>query len=348
MSVPAPSDIPPSATTVDPDVPATVGTPAPQPLEPEFETRRRRWPRVVAVLAFVSIGLLVGGFFYGQWAWGRVEKVEIASLGGPSGSGTNYLIVGTDSREGLEPDTTNSEVIFGEGAAGMRSDTVVVLHVGDQSAMMAIPRDLLVTVPATGEEGRINAALRSGPDALVETVESTLGLSIDHYMEVDFAGFLDLVDAVGGVDIEFPYPASDEKSGLLIAEAGVHRLNSDEALAYVRSRSYTESRDGSEVVDGSADLGRVERQQAFLRSLFGRMGRARNPLTLNKMLLALGENVVVDSSMSFFDALGMARKLSGLSPETLVLPTTPHTTTGGAAVLLLNEDEADPILGRFR
>jgi len=277
-----------------------------------------------------------------------VEKVNIASLDGGSGSGTNYLIVGTDSRDGVADDAENAEVIFGEGVGGTRSDTVVVLHVGEQNAMMAIPRDLLVTVPATGEEGRINAALRSGPDALVETVETTLDISIDHYMEVDFAGFLDLVDAVGGVDIEFPFPAYDQKSGLMIEEPGIHRLDSPEALAYVRSRTYTEIQDGQEVVDGTADLGRIERQQHFLRSLFGRMGRARNPLTLNKMLFALGDNVVVDSGMSMFDALSLARKLSGLSPETLVLPVMPHTTTGGAAVLLLVEDATEPVLSRFR
>ncbi len=346
FDVPAPTGVvSPPATPAEPAAtPPAQQEPAPTPPA----RRRRRWPKVIAATLAALVFLTILGFFYAQWAWGRIERVDTPSLADTTGAGTNYLIIGSDSREGVDEDNPNAGVIFGEGDGGTRTDTVVLLHIGEQNAMMAIPRDLLVTNAATGEEGRINAAIQSSPDALIQTVQQTLGVPVHHFMEVDFAGFLELVDAVGGVDIEFEFPAFDEKSGLSIPEPGVHRLDSDEALAYVRSRTYTEVRDGEEIVDGTADLGRVERQQEFLRSLFGSMGSTRNPLKLNRMMLALTDHMTVDESMSFWDAFGLARKLGGLTPETLVLPTSAHRTGGGASVLLLQESAAQPVLDRFR
>ena len=266
-----------------------------------------------------------------------------------SGGGTNYLIVGTDSREGVATDVENAEVIFGEGIGGQRTDTIAVLHLGEGGArLLAIPRDLYVPIDG-GAQQRINSAFHAGgPPALVRTVRDALAIPIDHYLEVDFAGFLGLVDALGGVTIDFEHPARDPKSGLDVPQAGPVELDAAEALAYVRSRSYIEIVDGREVRDGTADLGRVQRQQKFMAAIFDELGSTLNPFTLLRILDGVSGNIRVDDGMSFGDAMGLGLDLRGLSPEVATVPTSPTTTSSGAAVLLLRAGEAEAVLADFR
>ncbi len=279
-----------------------------------------------------------------------IERIDMGDALATDGSGTNYLLVGTDSREGVDRDNPNAGVIFGDGVSGERTDTMVILHVGDggENLMMAVPRDLFVTIDPTGEEQRVNAAIQEGPDALVRTIAGNLEIPIHHYIEVDFAGFLGVVDAIGGVVVDFPHPAIDTASGLFIPEAGPQRLDSDQALAYVRSRHYTEVIDGETVTDPTADLGRVSRQQDFLRTVFADVGSARNPLTVNRVVSAVSGNVRIDDDLGFLGLVNLARRIGGLNPETIVLPVSNGTTSGGASVLFLQSDEAQPILDRLR
>ena len=337
-------------------VPAGIPEPAPPtttppgvPPEPSRPRSRRRWPRVLAAVMWV---LLLGGIglaLFTWQMWGDVERVELSGVIEGSDGGTNYLIVGTDSRSGVDTDVENAEVIFGEGLGGARTDTIAVLHVdGDGSRLLAIPRDLYVDVPGRGES-RINAAFNDGPDVLIRTVQDELGIGIDHYLEVDFAGFLGLVDALGGVTIEIPYPARDERSGLDLPEAGSVELDAATPLAYVRSRNYTELReDGQWHTDPTADLGRVQRQQKFLAAVFGELGSTYNPVTMVGVVRGVKDNVRVDDTMSFTDAAALGLRLRGLSPDATTLPTTPFRTPGGAAVLLLDRAAADPLLLEFR
>jgi LCP family protein required for cell wall assembly len=311
--------------------------------------RRRRWPWI-AGLTVASAVLVFLGFFVVAWTtWGSVDKVDMEGSLGGAGRGTNYLLVGTDSREGVDPDVENSDVIFGEDVAGQRTDTIAVLHLGEGGArLLAIPRDLYVPIDG-GAEQRINAAFSSGgPPALVRTVRNVLDIPIDHYLEVDFAGFLGLVKAVGGVTIDFEHPAFDQKSGLSVPEAGSVELDAPAALAYVRSRSYVEVIDGNEVRDGTADLGRVKRQQKFMAAVFDEIGGTINPLTMLRILDGVSGNIRVDDGMSFRHALGLGLDLRGLSPEVATIPTTPTTTSGGAAVLLIRPAEAEAILADYR
>lgn len=283
------------------------------------------------------------------WRYRSVDRISLGDALASGGSGgTNYLIVGTDSREGVDPGNPNAGVIFGDGVSGERTDTLVVLHVGGGgNAMLPVPRDLFVTVSGTGDQQRINAAIQQGPATLVATVQDTFGIPIHHYVEVDFAGFLGIVDAIGGVVVDFPNPAFDTHSGLSIPEAGPQRLDSDQALAFVRSRHYTEIIGGAEVTDPTADLGRIARQQDFLRTLFQDVGSTRNPLALNRVVASFTENVRVDDQLGFLDLVGLARRLGGLDPETLVLPVRPGNVDG-ASVLFLQEAEAEPVLARLR
>ena len=166
-----------------------------------------------------------------------------------------------NSTEMLATRFPNAEVI-GEDTGSARTDTLVILHTGpDGNIMLPLPRDLFIPIVGTKGRDRINTAIQGGPVRLIQTVEQSLGIPVHHYIEMDFVGFLELVDAVGGVVINFDAPAFDDNSGLDIKTAGLHKLNRDQALAYVRSRHYTRIINGKNVVDPTADLGRIARQR---------------------------------------------------------------------------------------
>lgn len=304
---------------------------------------------LVGVLAAL-VALVAFSSWYAYRIYQKLERVEVGAVLSPGGGGgTNYLIVGTDTREGLDPDIENADVVFGDGVSGSRSDTIVLLRTSsDGNLMLPIPRDLYLPIAGTGRESRINSAIQGGPERLIQTVQQSLGLPVHHYVEIDFAGFLDLVDAIGGVEIEFDAPAFDERSGLVIEQAGVQKLDKTQALAYVRSRYYTRVVDGQHQVDGRGDLGRIERQQNFLRAVMRQAGGARNPFTVARIGNAIASNLRVDDTIGFWDALGLARKLSGLDPQTIELPTDPIRTREGAAVLVLEQPAADEALSFFR
>ncbi|HEV8295648.1 MAG TPA: LCP family protein [Acidimicrobiales bacterium] len=340
FTVPAPITVP----SAEPD--------AAEPVEPEERPRRRRrwWTKVVGVLAVVVISLAAVAGAYVWRTYRKLDRIPVAQVLTPEGgTGTNYLIVGTDSREGLDADTANADLVIGDGVAGSRSDTIVLMRMSASgNLMLPIPRDLYLPIADTKGSNRINTAIQGGPARLIQTVQQSLGLPVNHYVEIDFAGFLDLVDAVGGVTIDFDAPAFDSKSGLDIKAAGPQKLDKDMALAYVRSRTYTRVVNGKEVVDPRGDLGRIERQQTFLHAVMDQVGSVRNPLTLAHVGDAVAEHLRVDDTIGFRDALGLARRLSNLNPETVDLATKPTRTKSGAAVLLLSQPKADEALARFR
>jgi len=297
------------------------------------------------------VGLAVMGIvaLVAWTSWRGVTRVELSQAMIPSSNGTNYLIVGTDSRAGISADQPNAGAIIGEKVSGERTDSIAVLHVGDGgSRLLAIPRDLYLHLDG-GSTNRVNAAFYfGGPESLVRTIQSELGIGIDHYLQVDLAGFLGLVDALGGVTLDIANPAYDLGSGLRIENSGRIHLDGDTALAYVRARHFVEIIDGKEVRDPTSDLGRVKRQQQFLAAVFAKMGRTRNPFTLLGVVRGVTDNVKVDDSMTFSDAAHLGLTLRGLKPDTATLPTRPFTTDSGAQVLLLQQAEAEVMLAEFR
>jgi LCP family protein required for cell wall assembly len=336
--------VPPPATP-----PAQPQQPRPQPQYPVPQKparKKRRWLRWTLIGMAVLLALL---FVYLFWLWrsySGINRVDLDDVLDPvAGDATNYLLVGSDSRENLDPEAPNAAE---PTVAGRRADTIILLQISPEATvMMSVPRDLWVTDPATGRDGRINGTYNDGPANLVAAVQQNLGVPVNHYAEVDFASFAGLIDAVGGITIEFEHPAFDTESGLNIITGGPVTLDGTAALAYVRSRNYTEVIDGQEVKDPTADLGRQERQREFLVTALGEVGGERNPIALARAAAALSGGLTVDSSLGFFEALGFARRLGGSTPETLVLPTR-GARIGGASVLLLDEDEAQPVLDRFR
>jgi LCP family protein required for cell wall assembly len=221
----------------------------------------------------------------------------------------------------------------------------MVLHVdGSTTRLTSIPRDLWVTDPATGQKGRINSTFASGPSNLISAVEA-IGIPVDQYLEINFVSFGKLVDAVGGITIDFPYPAVDDQSGLSIANSGPNHLNGAQALAYVRSRYYTEMVNGKWRVDGTADIGRTERQRVFLTALMSEVAGERNPFQLSAIPGSLGSGMKRGSTFSYTDAIGLAWALKDATPEMVVLPVTPRRTSGGADVLDLQPDARAVISG---
>ncbi|MEZ5268902.1 MAG: LCP family protein [Microthrixaceae bacterium] len=243
-------------------------------MAPVPRKRRRRWPWV---LLAVFLALIIG---YGVWVWTSYRGIDRVDLGDAldpvAGDTTNYLLVGSDSRENLDPEAPDAAE---PTVSGRRADTIIVLQVGPEgSLMMSVPRDLWVENPATGKNGRINGTYNDGPANLVNAVRQNLVIPIHHYAEVDFASFAGLIDAVGGITIDFPHPAFDPGSGLDVQTAGPVTLDGTQALAYVRARNYTEIIDGEPVKDPTADIGRQERQRQFLVTALSEVGSERNPI----------------------------------------------------------------------
>ncbi len=275
--------------------------------------------RVILTVLLVGALLVIGALWYVSL---RIPRVEVASLNPLRvGEARNFLVVGSDSRERLPEDFPD---FFGPGA-GQRADVIMVVHMVPGRAraqILSLPRDLRVDIPGRGAD-KINAALSyGGPDLLVQTVRAGTGLPIHNYLELDFAGFSEIVNALGGVDMFFPYPARDAKSGLSV-EAGHVHLSGGMALAYVRSRQYEEMRDGQWVSVDSGDLGRIERQQ---RLLFAILGEAKNPATLARigpLSSALGANLRADETFGVRAMLGILWRMPFLDSqdvEAMALP----------------------------
>jgi len=301
---------------------------------------------VLGALALV-LALVLGWF---GWVWSSyrgIERIDLAAVLDPvSGDSVNYLLVGSDSRANLDPEAPAGATR--PTVSGQRSDTIILLRVGPQGAlMMSIPRDLWVTIADTGKKAKVNAAYNTGAANLVATVKANLGVPVNHYAEVDFGSFAGVVDAVGGVTIDFPHPVTDKNSGLNVTTTGPVVLDGTQALAYVRSRHYVETIDGKQVEDPRADIGREERQRQFLVTALKDVGNNRNPVALGRATSSLSQGLVLDNSVGVLDAFSLARKLGGAAPESVVLPTTP-AQRGGQAVLLLKDPQAQAVLARFR
>ncbi|MHB8185090.1 MAG: LCP family protein [Dermatophilaceae bacterium] len=230
--------------------------------------RVRRVLLVVGVLVVAWLAFMVWVPFH---AWGQVHRID-ASPGGtrPAASkGYDYVLVGSDSREGL---TAEQQKQLNTGsvkdAEGKRTDSIIVVHVpsgGGKAALISLPRDSYVPIPGHGRN-KINAAYSlGGPKLLVQTIEAVTGVRIDGYVEIGFGGFASVVDSLGGVDICVARAMNDPHAGINL-KAGCQTLNGPNALGYVRAR-YS---------DPLGDIGRVQRQRQFLGAI---MHKAVSPST---------------------------------------------------------------------
>ena len=202
------------------------------------------------------------------WAWSKVTKVEAAPDGARPAEqpGTTYLLVGSDSRGDL---TEEQRKELGTGGdVGQRTDTIMLLHTGDgPNLLMSIPRDSIVPIPGHSTT-KINAAYAwGGPELLIRTIEQNTGIRVDHYVEVGFGGFVDMVDAVGGVEICPEKDMVDPQANLDVA-AGCQQADGPTALGYARSRKT------------SADLGDIKRAENQREVVSAVGDKALSPWTL--------------------------------------------------------------------
>lgn len=339
-----------SATTSDSESPSVV-----RPRRRKKSTKRRVLLGVGIVVLIGMIGVTTASV-WGLWSYNQVRRVEVELAEREPTEPQNFLIVGSDSRDGIDHSDDDAGVMIGgETPAGQRSDSLMVARLDPDSErvdLLSIPRDLWVTISPSGKEQRINTAYAHSAQATVDTVQDVLGIPIHHFVEVDFVGFRDLIDSLGGVPMYFDRPVRDTWSGLDIRAPGCHVLTGQQGLAFARSR-HLEHHDGSKWrTDPTSDLGRMSRQQLLVKASM----RKANTLGLNNVVKLKGlvdatvASVALDNTLGVTDIVGLGQKLSGLDPEriqTHSLPVTPHRV-GKAQVELLEVEAAQPILNIFR
>ncbi len=293
---------------------------------------RRTWPErlLVALGVFTSAAMAVGVYALNlaQDKASEVQRIAIGSevLADPvtTAEPRNILVVGIDSAAGLDPNDPRAV----ERPDSILTDTMMVVRIDPASrsaSILSIPRDLVVTIAGTEQKANAAVSMGGGPDAggvplLIEAIDENFGIPINNYVQVDFSAFLDIVDAIDGVPFHFPNPVRDLKVGLQLNNPGCNVVGPDDALAYVRSRRLEELVDGVWVSDGIApDLQRIQRQQAFVVAMVERAiaKGARNPITLNNLIDAAIDDVVLDSRLSPADLLELGDQFREFRTENL-------------------------------
>jgi LCP family protein required for cell wall assembly len=291
--------------------------------------RPRRIFAVVAVLIALILVASVGTYFYVNSKLAHSD-VLVDYPGRPAAAaGTNWLITGSDSRQGL---TRKQERQLATGKlsaiSGQRSDTIMILHIpsnGGRPVLVSIPRDSYVNIPGYGMN-KINAAYDlGGPKLLAETVQNATGLYINHYMGIGFGGFVHVVDDIGGVRMCLPGPMVDPKAGLNL-KAGCQTLDGAQALGYVRTRNFAIS-----------DLQREQDQRLFLKALLSKMtstGTLLNPFASIPAATGTASALTVSDGTNLTDLLHAA--FAFRNPETTTVPIATadyQTSNAGVAVL---------------
>ena len=333
---------------------------------------RGKGSSVVRFLTRFVIALLVAGAVVGtgvvvvnstiQHEIDRIPRLSVSTAPAPAG-GANYLIVGSDTRAFVESSSESTAYGDPKQETGRRSDTMMVVHVEPDSGrtlIVSFPRDLWVNIPGIGN-AKINAAYNSdlggGPDAIIAALKSNFDIDINHYVEVDFVTFEAMVNAIGTVPVYIDRPVVDDFTGFFAVKAGCYQLDGTQALAWVRSRHlrYLNPDTGRLEEDPRADIGRIERQQDFIRRLAGMVVEKSmsNPLKARDITSQVVDNLHVDKgfdSRAAFDLVQAFRSVNTGDTSALEFATFPFTdgTAGGQAVLFPDKTNATPLLDRLR
>ncbi len=294
--------------------------------------RRRRGLRVAAAVASAAVILTSGVAWAGVDRYaGKINHISIGGLTSDTSSPSapmTILVVASDSRQGLTRAQADKLHLGTANYGQPRTDTMMLVHIGADAGavtVVSLPRDTLATIPAytdsrgqrhSSHPGKLNAAYEAGgATAMVTTIEGLTGVTINHYVEVSFNGFLQMVDAVDGVEVCLAKPLKDKNSGLNLP-AGRQTITGPQALAYVRAR----------YVDPTADLGRMKRQQRFVASIVKKAtsaGTILNPIKLNNFLSAVAGSITTDSGLGKDQILSLANRLKGTSPGNVAFMTVP-------------------------
>lgn len=257
-----------------------------------------------------------------------------------STTGTNWLLVGSDSREGLSEEKA-AELGTGDDLGSARTDTIMVLHIpsgGGDPRLVSLPRDSLVDIPGYGEN-KINAAFTlGGPKLLASTVEQNTGMHIDHYAEIGMGGLANLTDAVGGVEICVSEPINDPLANLDVP-AGCQTMDGPTALGYVRTRATAQG-----------DLDRVARQREFFTSLLSEItspATLLNPFEAVPLMWHGSETFTVGEGTHVWHLARLALAMAGdTSMETV--PFSGFMDTSVGSVIVWDENGAEELFGSMR
>lgn len=307
-----------------------------QPVDPGYTAvppkKKRRFGvgRFIGLLVLLFVLMLI---CVPLFAWGKITKVDAMPSGDrPADTpGTTYLLVGSDSREGLSAEDKKK---LGTGSTGgRRTDTIMLMHApasGGPTALISLPRDSYVPIPGH-KKNKINAAFSiGGPKLLTQTVEGVTGLRVDAYVEIGFGGFVDIIDGVGGINLCLPKAIKDAKAHINLP-AGCQDLDGPKALGYVRARYF----------DPKGDLGRVERQRQMIGAVADKAVSPAtfiNPLRYYNTLTAGAGALTIDESTGpidlFWFARGMKAVAGGKDGITLTVPIADpnFSTPSGSAV----------------
>ncbi len=309
--------------------------------------RRRRRRARVAQAGTASVAALAIGAGVAVTSFNRkldsVERVEVAALADdPVDPAEPYTILLTGLDLAVPAFVSVPYSPYGPVEEPMiqRSDTIALVRVhpaDDVVSYLSVPRDLWIDIPGHGPD-RINSAMAiGGPELLVETIEASFDLSVNHYVAIDFEGARALGDAVGGLRLDFPHPLRDRSSGLSITEAGCQTLDGTQLLSLVRARHLeSEVSPGVWVKDATSDLGRMERQQdVALAALatFSHLDPA-DPVEVNRFVDAVVDNVTLDRTFTRDTMLGLFRGVAGSELHDVDLPVAEWTTPERAQVLV--------------
>jgi len=299
--------------------------------------------RAIRIITSLSIGVVI----LASVSWlglghisGKIARISVfAGLEDrpeKTSKALNYLLVGSDTREGLNQQQLKALRVGSTAtAAGGRSDTMLLVHISkdrDKAYLISLPRDSLVTIPAhlssngksqiPARQNKLNAAFAfGGAPLLIETIEGETNLKIDHYVEVSFAGFAGIVNALGGIEVCTKVDIDDPQSHLVLS-AGTHTLDGIEALKYVRTRDF----------DGRGDIGRMQRQQQFMSSVLDKAtstGVLLNPIKIANFLNAAISTIKMDENLSKEDLLNLAKQMRGLSSGNVRTLTVPISNPNG-------------------
>ena len=323
-----------------PPMPRSRRRPAAPPARPDKPPprRKRAWGQVISLGLVIAVLLLCAGILGGAlWLETAIHRQTVLTdyPGRPaSGHGSTWLLVGSDSRQGLTVEQQQALATGGDTGNG-RTDTILLVHVpglgsGTPTTMVSIPRDSYVPIPGYGRD-KINAAFAmGGAPLLAQTVEQATGMRLDHYAEVGFSGFAGLVDALGGVTVCPTAPIDDPLAGIDLP-AGCQNLDGRNALGYVRSRATPR-----------ADLDRMIDQRRFMSALLRRAAGPAvwlNPWRWYSVPHAAADALTVDHGDHVWDLARLGWALHG-STTTLTVPIGEFTTSDAGSVVVWDHEKA--------
>lgn len=317
--------------------------------------------------------LLLSGILYAQDQYGESKIADITPVTfdkgqlqdrgkvDDPGKPANFLIVGSDSRAFVQ--NAIDKTHFGDAAsqAGQRSDTIMIAHIdpnAKHAMLVSFPRDTEVELPG-GCTQKINAAFNhdfhcganhGGPQMLVQTIRENFGVDVNHYLEVDFVGFRQIVDVLGSVDIYFPAKARDKYTGL-VADQGCQSLTGIMALNYARSRHYNyfDYERNRFREDPTSDFGRIRRQQYLVRTMMQTAidKGARNPFVADSLVTKMVGSISADAEFNLGDLKRLLRTFRLTDPGSIAMETLP-VEGGRNGRLVLRQPAAEEMLQRLR